>query len=248
MSSQPIRHLPEPLPRPAEQAAACCTILLPKTEIRLPASAFTLAGFRAWAKSEDAPEKARLTFIDQQILIDMSGEELQAHVLVKAAVYAALLPLNAERRLGMFFPDGALVTNERANVSNIPDAVLATWASLQADRIRLVADEKRPDRYLELEGTPDWVLEIASDSSVHKDTQLLREAYHRAGIPEYWLIDARGQEIDFRILLYRPASYVVAPRRGGWQRSEVFGCRFRLERRRGPLGFWEFTLQVKPLR
>jgi hypothetical protein len=37
-------------------------------------------------------------------------------------------------------------------------------------------------------------------------------------------------------------------RRGGWQASRIFSLRLRLVRRRGRLGFWEYTLQVKPLR
>jgi Uma2 family endonuclease len=37
---------------------------------------------------------------------------------------------------------------------------------------------------MELEGTPDWVLEVVSQSSVAKDTKWLRESYHKAGIPE----------------------------------------------------------------
>src|SRR5262249_26589734 len=98
----------------------------------------------------------------------------------------------------------------------------------------------------ELEGTPDWVLEIVSDSSVEKDTQELRSAYHRARIPEYWLIDARGDEIVFLILLRRRKGYAAAAVRDGWQRSKVFGRGFRLERERDEFGLWEYTLHVQP--
>jgi hypothetical protein len=229
-------------------ASARCRIILPRSEICVPASVFTLAGFRAWATSEESPEQARVTFVDQEVIIDMSGEEIQTHVIVKTAVCGPVYQLNAEEDLGILAITGALISNVSANVSNIPDAVLATWDSLEAGRVRLVSSARRPERLLELEGTPDWALEIVSDSSVRKDTRQLREAYHRAGIPEYWLIDARGEAIDFQILLYQPDGYVPAARRGGWQRSQVFGRRFRLERRRGRLDLWHYTLQVKPLR
>src|SRR5262249_13826579 len=152
------------------------------------------------------------------------------------------------RDLGLFFPDGALLTNPGARISNIPAGVFALWASLEAGRVRLVPAGANPRRYVELEGTPDWLMEIVSDSSVHKDTQRLREAYHRAGIPEYWLIDARGEEIDFQILRHQARGYVAAPRRGSWQRSRVFACQCRLERRRGRLGLWQYTFRLKPLR
>ena len=50
------------------------------------------------------------------------------------------------------------------------------------------------------------------------------------GILEYWLIDARGEELAFRILQHTQTGYVEAPARGGWQVSPLFGRRFRLRR------------------
>lgn len=239
---------PTPSAQPHADGTAGCTLLVPNHSVHVPASAFTMEGFRAWAKSGAVPENARVAFLDNQVLIDMTAEELQNHNLLKAAIYGGLLPWNVARDLGLFFPDGALVTHVGAGISNIPDGVFALWASLEAGRVRLVPTEAEPSRYLELEGTPDWVMEIVSDSSVQKDTQTLREAYHRAHIPEYWLIDARGERIDFQILRYQAMGYVAANRRGGWQRSRIFGCQCRLLRERGRLGLWQYTLQLKPFR
>ena len=43
----------------------------------IPASALTsLKGFRAWVASRDYPERGRVTFLDGEVLIDMSPEEL----------------------------------------------------------------------------------------------------------------------------------------------------------------------------
>ena len=55
--------------------------------------------------------------------------------------------------------------------------------------------------------------------TVQKDTKRLREAYHRAGVPEYWLVDARGQEIVFQILIWQKEDYVAADKQRGWQWS-----------------------------
>ncbi len=98
--------------------------------------------------------------------------------------------------------------------------------------------------YRELEEVPDWGLEIVSDHSVRKDTVFLREAYHRAGVPEYWLIDARGEDQSFQILLRRKTGYAASPIRDGWQRSKVFERSFRLERVLDEFGLWEYTLHV----
>jgi Uma2 family endonuclease len=212
--------------------------------IRIPRTAHTLAGFRDWVKSPDFPEKLRVAYVDQEILLDMSKEE-EHHALAKAEICRVQMNLNHELDLGEFLLDGVLITNEAAGVSNNPDAALLLYTSMEAGRVRWVAGTRGRQK-VEVVGTPDWVLEIVSDSSVRKDTLQLRAAYHRAGIPEYWLVDARGQDILFQILHWRKSGYVCAPSKGGWQRSRVFGHSFRLERRRNAKGFWKYTLHVRP--
>jgi Uma2 family endonuclease len=207
----------------------------------------TLEGFREWATSDEFPEHVRAAFIDNEVYLDMSNEEPGAHVGVKSEISAVLYALVRQGKLGKFFNDGLLLTNEAAGVSNNPDASFCSWKSLRSGRVRVVPREGQPDRTRDLEGTPDWVLEVVSDSSVGKDTQQLREAYHKAGIAEYWLIDARGVEIEFTILLHRKAGYVPAPVKEGWQRSKVFGRDFRFLRERDEMGLWEYTLAIRPL-
>jgi Uma2 family endonuclease len=232
---------------PAIQPALCAVTWLDR-EIVIPPTAHTLAGFRAWALSDDFPERGRISFVGQEIFIDMSPEELETHNKIKTEVGYALVGLNKRIKLGEFYTDRALVTNVAANLSTEPDASFVTWESLESGRVHLVPREGEREKYLEVEGSPDWVLEIVSDSSVRKDTRLLRERYYRAGIPEYWLIDARSEELHFLILVRGGTGYEEAPSHGGWQSSPLFGRRFRLVRRRGRLGLWEYTLQVKPVR
>lgn len=214
--------------------------------LHVPASAHTFAGFRAWIQSDEFPEKLRATFLDQEIYLDMSQEELGAHVLVKDEVSGVVRALNKRLRLGFYFGDGAQISHPEAGVSNQPDATLLTRASIRAGRVRLIPKKDKKDRFIEIEGTPDWVMEVVSDSSVKKDTALLRAAYHRAGIPEYWLIDARGEAIQFQIYHWRPSGYVKAPGKDGWQRSRVFGREFRLIRTPEEFDLWEYTLEMRP--
>jgi Uma2 family endonuclease len=219
---------------------------LPEPAIRIPASATTLAGFRQWVLSDEFPEHLHVSYIQGELFIDMSPEEFTTHNRVKAEVVYAITRLIKERDLGHFYIDGMLLTNEAANLSTEPDAAFVSWESYEAGRLRLIPRKDKPGQYIELQGTPDWVVEIVSRSSVEKDTRSLRETYHRAGVPEYWIIDARSEEIDFQILRYRRDSYVAASPRGGWLRSRVFGRAFRLERRRDRMGCWDYTLRVKP--
>jgi Uma2 family endonuclease len=248
MIAQPVQRSEEPACNPAPSAEAGCAIVIEEHGLRIPASALTLSGFRAWAKSDDFPERGRISFIDPEIFVDMSPEELQTHGKVKLAITLVLGSLVQKRDLGEFYPDRTLVTNEAAGLSIEPDATFASWKTLESGRLRLIPREEEPEQFLEVEGTPDCVVEIVSNTSVRKDTRRLRETYHRAGIPEYWLIDARGLQIDFQILQQTPDGYVAAPGRGGWQRSAVFGRRFRFQRERGRLGLWLYTLQSRTAR
>jgi hypothetical protein len=213
--------------------------------LHIPRDAFTLAGFRKWVLSEEFPEKLRVAFVSGEIYLDMSKEELESHAKVKAETCRVLLNLNHELDLGDLYLDGVLVTNKKAKVSNNTDGLLVTYESLEAGRVRALASAREEGQFVELEGTPDWLMEIVSGSSVRKDTIRLRTAYHRARVPEFWLIDARGEEIDFKILLWRKAGDAAAPSKDGWQRSRVFGREFRLERRRTRLGTWKYTLHVR---
>lgn len=111
--------------------------------------------------------------------------------------------------------------------------------------MRLIPREGEEGEYLELEGSPDWVLEIVSKSSVRKDTRRLRQRYFRARVSEYWLINARGEEIDFQILVRGETDYVASPGPGDWQWSPLFQRRFRLIRRRNRVNRWEYVLQAK---
>jgi Uma2 family endonuclease len=227
---------------------AVCVVRLYDQEVRIPSSAHTFAGFRAWSRSDEFPDKGRICFIQGEIIIDMSGDELQTHNEVKSAITYTVYGLNQKQDLGKLYVAGAQIANETAAVSNQPEGCFCSWEALESGRVRLIPREGEEGQYIEVEGTPDWVMEVVSDSSVREDTRQLRIAYHAAGIPEYWLIDARGEEIRFEILWHTEAEYVAAPEKNGWHESRVFKRKFRLQRRRGRLGLWQYTLQMKPLR
>jgi Uma2 family endonuclease len=90
------------------------------------------------------------------------------------------------------------------------------------------------------------VLEVVSTTSERKDTMTLRDLYWRAGIPEYWLVDARGEEPAFAILRHGARGYAATrPQAGGWLRSRVFGRSFRFSQRPGPLGHPQYSVEVR---
>ena len=248
MSTSAVTHVPKAPPHPQQERPASFTVVLFEREVVVPASARTLDGFRAWATSEDFPERGRFSFLDGEVFIDMSPEELETHNKIKVEIGRVLPGINKSAKLGQFYADRALLTNVAGNLSTEPDAMFATWETLESKRLRMVPQKKDEEQSLELEGTPDWVLEIVSDSSVRKDTKLLRKQYFLAGVSEYWLVDARGEEIDFQMLVRGATDFEPVVGQKGWLASPLFKRRFRLTRQRDRLNLWDYTLEVKPRR
>ncbi len=239
------------VPRPTRARSALSTVAgritlsTDQFQLVIPPDVRTFEQFRAWASDEQFPGRVRVTFDQGEVFLDISNEAINAHAAVKGPIYSTLLGVVTQLKLGKIYPDGVLLVNEEGLVSNNPDAVFLSRDSIENRRVRLVPRKGAEHTYRELEGTPDWVLEVVSDSSVSKDTVRLREGYHRAGIPEYWLVDARGEAISFQVLHYRKSGYVAAPSKDGWVRSKVFDRSFRLERSMDEFGLWDYTLHVR---
>jgi Uma2 family endonuclease len=144
--------------------------------IHVPASAFTIAGFRAWATSDELPERLRVTFCDGEIFLDMSNEDPETHVGAKGEITRVCPDSESQtekgeslrRRCARLQRPGGCVQQSRCT--------LLLFKSLRAGRVRLVPRENKKDRYKEILGKPDWMLEVISDSSVRKDTEKLRLA------------------------------------------------------------------------
>lgn len=216
-------------------------------QINVPDKARTHFGFRAWAKSNACPERARVTFFNGRILIDMSKEEIETHAKPKAEVSRGVSNISHDFDLGECYLDGTLVSNGEAGLSTNPDLTFVLWETLEAKKVTLVPRAGVRGEYLEVVGSPDLLMEIVSRGSVRKDKQLLREAYHRARVPEYWLIDARGAEIDFKLLWWRRTGYVAVAPRDGWLRSRILRHEVKLERLRHRLSLWRYTFHARPI-
>lgn len=219
------------------------TVVADRTKVTIPGWVTDIDSFRRWFDSEELPEKYRAWFLDGEVWVDMSKEQLFTHVEVKGAIFAVLWAVVRTARSGRMCQDGVLLTNRPAGLSGNPDAVYVSHAAVTAGRVKQIPGAEVG--FVELEGTPDMVLEVVSDSSEKKDNLVLREAYWAAGIPEYWLVDARGEAVEFDLLQHGPKGYKAARKAGGWAKSAVFGKSFRLVKAADPNGNPEFTLEVK---
>lgn len=217
-------------------------------QVAIPLDVRTLADFRRWAQSDDFPERGRIDFIAGNIEVDMSPEDLFVHGTLKTEIVATLLQRVKELDLGCLFVDKTRASNEAANLSVEPDVVLVTHADIDEGRVRFVPKATgEEDRFVEVEGSPALVVEIVSDSSVQKDTRRLPVAYYAAGVAEFWLIDARSAELLFMIQRRGASGFEpAASDEAGFQRSDVLGVSYRLDRSRHRRGFWVYDLAARP--
>jgi Uma2 family endonuclease len=212
-------------------------------EVTIPDWVVDLESFRRWIDADDVPEKAHIAYLNNGVWIDMSKEQVFTHVLVKTKFTMRLGNLVELGELGLFLGDGARLINLDADFSVRPDCSFASNESLSSGRVKLV--EGSEEGYLELEGTPDMVLEVVSPTSLRKDTEIMRQRYAEAGIREYWLVDARKDPLSFDILRLTSRGYVATRKQQGWVRSVLFDKSFRLLRKTTALGHPDFTLEMR---
>lgn len=210
--------------------------------IQIPESVFDLEGYRNWIKSDAFPEGVRTTYVGGEVLIEMSPEALERHNKVKTAITAAIAGFVQDHEAGEVYSDRTLVTHEAATLSVEPDLTFVSWASFEQGRVRLVEKTGTPDDYVELVGSPDLEVEIVSDSSVRKDRSLLRDAYARAAVQEYWLVDARGRDLEFEILLNQAGVFCSQGDRFGPQVSRVLEGTWTLTRSTNRAGRFAYRL------
>jgi Uma2 family endonuclease len=205
--------------------------------ISIPADAHTLEGFCRWVTSEDFPERGRVSFLNGEIDLDVSPEEIRSHIEPKTELTFRLLNIIRNENLGKPFIDGTLLVNEAANVSNEPDFMFCSWESLKSGKVVQAETFPGSGRFVQLSGSPDLVVEIVSESSVHKDREILPERYWLAGIAEYWIVDCRGAVPLLEILTWADGGYQLEFEAAeGWLRSRILNRSFRFELFVDPLG------------
>jgi Uma2 family endonuclease len=210
----------------------------------IPADVVDLDSFCRWACSEQFPDRGRVSYLGGEIWVDLSMEELYTHNRVKTQFTVVLGGLAESTGLGMFLTDGMLLRNSQANLSNIPDGIFVSYEALRGGQVRRV--EGTSPGVFELDGSPEMVLEVVSASSIKKDTVDLKARYWKAGIREYWLVDARAEDVRFDVLKHGRKGYTATRRQaGGWLKSAVFGRSFRLARQLDPLGDPKYTLEER---
>ena len=137
---------------------------------------------------------------------------------------------------GRYERDGTALVSEQTNViydSAVPGSVIVPDGYVVFDvPAPLIEAERRSYRIDEWGKPPDFVLEVASESTARRDLTDKREIYARMGVREYWRLDRHGyygeplvgeRLVDgeyVRVELHaEPNGYV-------WSRSEVLSVDF----------------------
>jgi Uma2 family endonuclease len=219
------------------------TVVNESRHVTVPSWVVTLDDFHRWLDTDDIPERARVWFIKGNVWVDISMEQVYTHGQVKTEFFVSVGGLVKAQRLGLFLADGTYLTNIEGDFSGIPDALFVSNESLTSGRVHVV--EGAVGGFVEIERSPDMVLEVVSQSSVTKDTVTLKEAYWQAGITEYWLVDAHKGPLRFDILSHTSKGYVPTRKQASWVKSNVFRKAFRLTKKANALGHPDFVLDAR---
>lgn len=219
------------------------TFVVDDSAVVVPSFVNDHASFRDWVRSDEFPEEGQVCYLNGGVWVDMSKEQLFTHNQVKHEFAFVLTGIIRAGKLGKYFPDGVLLSNDDADLSAQPDGVFVSRRTIATQLVRFV--EGAQGGFVELEGSPDMALEVVSKSSVEKDTVFLMDQYWQAGIQEYWLVDVRGQRLEFDIFRHASKGLSATRKQQGWLHSGVFDKSFRLARGRDEDGQPAFTLHVK---
>lgn len=214
-------------------------ILLHPGEIRIPALE-DLESFRRWTRSEDFPVRGRIDWIEGELDVDMTPEDVTTHGTPKGAVAIGVGRVVVEERRGLVLIDSSRLTCPESDLSSEPDVLVVLKESLESGRVRLIPKAGgAEDRFVEVQGAADLVVECVSDSSEAKDTKKLPPKYFAAGVREYGLIDARREKVVFRMFRRGRGGFeAVARDRTGYLPSAVLGVAVRL-------AWWELVPGVR---
>src|SRR5436309_15020886 len=91
-------------------------------DLRIPAEvAYTLDGFRRWSQGEDFPARGRIDYLDGEVEVDLSPEDLYTHGVAKTEIAAELHALVKKTGRGNVFVDCTRIVSPLAQLSVEPD-------------------------------------------------------------------------------------------------------------------------------
>src|SRR5215471_18025894 len=113
-------------------------VVLLETNVRIPAKVHDFDAFRRWSHSRKFPERGRIDYLQGDIEVDLSPEELDRHGIFKVGLGVRLHELIADARRGWVYIDSTRIASPAAGLSVEPDVVVVLRESLQSGRVRKI--------------------------------------------------------------------------------------------------------------
>ena len=135
----------------------------------------------SWEDIKDLPETAgRTEIVDGELIVSPTPATRHQQVCTELGIELGLFVRNHD--LGTFFSSPIHVILDE-HVHYEPDLSFVAKACVS------IIGEKY------IEGPPDLIVEVISESNRTDDTVVKYEGYERYGVAEYWLVDPREEHI-----------------------------------------------------
>ncbi|MBI4616439.1 MAG: Uma2 family endonuclease [Planctomycetes bacterium] len=138
------------------------TIVFQPEDLRVPGDLSDLGRFRQWTHSTAFPESGRVDWLDGEVEIDRSPEDLNTHATPKTAVARDLGLLVELSDRGVVLTDSFRWSSPRANLSAEPDVLVVLFSTLESGTACLVEKKRRKGRFIEVEGAVDIALNASA--------------------------------------------------------------------------------------
>lgn len=154
---------------------------------------------RAEPVSQKSPAATRLTYEDYlKTPDDERYELLDGALIVPPAPNTAHQSVQAELgwRMAQFVREGRL-----GHLFFAPtDVVLSRTDVVQPDLLFISSERVDIITPANIQGAPDLIVEIRSDSTAERDESFKRQLYADCGVKEYWLVDPEAATISVLLL------------------------------------------------
>src|SRR5437763_593200 len=111
------------------------TVVCETGSVHIPPAVVALQSFRRWVQSEEAPEKGSIHFLQGDVWVDLSREELFSHNQTKGAVLVAVAGLVKPSKMGLYLCWGARLTNVAPGISVLPDGLFIANETIRDGRV-----------------------------------------------------------------------------------------------------------------
>lgn len=154
---------------------------------------------RTRAVSRSSPETTKLTFEDY---LQTSDDE--RYELFDGALTTMPAPSIAHQHVAMKLGTRLDSFAEEANLGVVfsapTDVVLTQTDVVQPDLMFISSERAGIVKTANIQGAPDLIVEIRSDSTAERDETLKRQLYEECSVQEYWLVDPEARTITVLLL------------------------------------------------